>query len=313
VDSSLKMTILILAANPRGTNPLRLDEEVRQIEQALLRSPYRDRFKVISQWAVRPDDIRQALLTLHPQIVHFCGHGAGEKGLVLVKDIAVSSPTNDCLVSGEALANLFKRFKQQLYCVVLNACYSEVQAIAINHYIDYVIGMKHEIGDPSAIKFSVGFYDALGGGESIESAYELGCNAIQLDGLVGHLIPTLEKKRLSITDCQLVQLINDVCRYSDVLGSERREAFARLLPYFQELPIHYKRPGQKYLQALDQTWKWVALNLCAFQVEPHKPIHLSLEKWINKRLYQEMQILKQQPEPDLQAPFLSDLDNFEIF
>lgn len=97
------------------------------------------------------------------------------------------------------------------------------------------------------------------------------------------------------------------------MGSERREAFfTRLLPYLQELPIH-KSSGLKYREALDQTWKWVAENLCTFQVEPHKPIHSSLEQWINKRLYQEMQILKQQPEPDFPAPFLSDLENFEIF
>lgn len=194
MDSSLKMIILVLAANPRGTSPLRLDEEVRQIEEALLKSPYSERFKVVSQWAVRSDDIRRALLAFHPQIVHFCGHGMGEEGLVLVKDVPVSTPTNDCLVSGEALSNLFKRFKRQLDCVVLNACYSEVQAIAIHQHINYVIGMKDGIEDASAVKFSVGFYDALGGGESIESAYELGCNAIQLDGLAGHLIPTLKKK-----------------------------------------------------------------------------------------------------------------------
>lgn len=101
--------------------------------------------------------------------------------------------------------------------------------------------------------------------------------------------------------------------HSDVLGSDRREAFTRLLPYLQELPIHYKRPGQKYLQALDQTWKWVALNLCTFQVEPHKPIQLSLERWISERLYQELEMLKQQPESDLSTPFLRDLDNLKFF
>ena len=183
-----------MAANPRGTSPLRLDEEVRQIEEAIQISPYRERFKVRSQWAVLTDDIRRSLLALRPQIVHFSGHGGGEKGLVLVKDAAISSPTNDCLVSGEALANLFKQFKQQLECVVLNACYSEVQADAICQHINYVIGMKESIGDVSAIKFSVGFYDALGGGESVESAYELGCNAIELDGLIGNLTPILKKK-----------------------------------------------------------------------------------------------------------------------
>lgn len=194
MNSPLEKIILVMAANPRGTNPLRLDEEVRQIEEAIQISPYRERFKVKSQWAVRSDDIRRSLLALRPQILHFSGHGGGEQGLVFVKDAAISNPTNDCLVSGEALANLFKHFKEQLDCVVLNACYSEVQANAICQHINYVIGMTENIKDVSAIKFSVGFYDALGAGESVDSAYELGCNAIQLDGLPGHLTPILKKK-----------------------------------------------------------------------------------------------------------------------
>jgi hypothetical protein len=57
--------------------------------------------------------------------------------------------------------------------------------------------MKESIGDVSAIKFSVGFYDALGAGESVDSAYELGCNAIQLYGLTGHLTPILKKKTIN--------------------------------------------------------------------------------------------------------------------
>ena len=312
MDSLLEMKILILAANPKTTCTLRLDEEVRQIKEALQRSRYRKRFKVLSQGAVRPDDIRRAMLNLHPQIVHFCGHGAEKEGLVLERDEIVSYYTDNCFVSGKALANLFKLFKQQLNCIVLNACYSEIQANAICRQIDYVIGMKQSIDDESAIKFSVGFYDALGGGESVENAYELGCNAIELNGLKGCSVPILKKKP-SINDKQFEQLINNVCRHSDILGSSRREAFTHLLPYLQELPIYYKRPGQKYLQALDQTWKWVALNLCSFQVEPHKPIHLSLEEWINQRLRKEIKMLNQQVKQDLPVPFLSDLDNFEIF
>jgi hypothetical protein len=32
----------------------------------------------------------------------------------------------------------------------------------------------------TAIAFSIGFYDGLGAGKSIEIAYQLGCNAIDL-------------------------------------------------------------------------------------------------------------------------------------
>lgn len=76
--------ILILAANPKTTPRLRLDEEVREIDEGLRRSKYRDQFEIQSRWAVRMRDLRRALLDVEPQIVHFTGHGK-EDGL-LVED-----------------------------------------------------------------------------------------------------------------------------------------------------------------------------------------------------------------------------------
>ncbi len=67
--------ILILSANPKDTSRLRLDEEVREIEEGLLRSKHRDRFQIQARLAVRMIDIRRALLDYEPKIVHFSGHG----------------------------------------------------------------------------------------------------------------------------------------------------------------------------------------------------------------------------------------------
>ena len=105
-----------------------------------------------------------------------CGHGTGSQGLVLEKDRG-----QEHLVSTQALSDLFRLFAEQVKCVVLNACYSQVQAEAISQHINYVIGMRQEIIDQAAIAFSVGFYDALGAGRDIPFAYNLGCNAIQLE------------------------------------------------------------------------------------------------------------------------------------
>ena len=96
---------------------------------------------------LRPDDLRRALLDFNPEIVHFCGHGLGDDGLVLENDPGLAQ-----LVPTEALANLFKRFATRgLECVVLNACYSEIQAKEIAEHIDYVVGMSSGIGDDAAI------------------------------------------------------------------------------------------------------------------------------------------------------------------
>lgn len=54
-------TILILAANPKGTLPLRLDEEVREIKEGLQRSRHRDRFVVEYESAARPRDVRRSI------------------------------------------------------------------------------------------------------------------------------------------------------------------------------------------------------------------------------------------------------------
>ncbi|MGB3788255.1 MAG: hypothetical protein WA949_09600 [Phormidesmis sp.] len=94
-------------------------------------------------------------------------------------------------VSTASLEALFEIFADTVDCVLLNACYSERQARAIAQHIPYVIGMNQAIGDRAAIEFAVGFYDALGAGESIESAYKLGCVAIQLSNIPEHLTPTL--------------------------------------------------------------------------------------------------------------------------
>ncbi|WP_347566270.1 CHAT domain-containing protein [Scytonema sp. UIC 10036] len=82
-QNSTVKKILILSANPKDKNKLRLDEEVREIQAGLERARRREQFEIISKMAVRPNDLRRALLDHEPQIVHFSGHGTGSTGLAL--------------------------------------------------------------------------------------------------------------------------------------------------------------------------------------------------------------------------------------
>lgn len=181
--------ILILTANPKNTDKLRLEEEVREIQEGLQRSRSRDQFEIISKWAVRPDDLRRALLDHEPQIVHFSGHGVGTEGLVLENNVGQMKTIN-----GQSLGRLFRLFQHKVECVLLNACYSEVQAEAIHQHIDYVIGMSQAIGDRAAIEFAVGFYDGLGAGRSYADAFEFGLAAIDLEGLSETATPQLKQR-----------------------------------------------------------------------------------------------------------------------
>lgn len=182
--------ILLLAVNPKNTTQLRLDKEVREIDNALARSKECDRLQLIQKWAVRAKDIQRAVLDLEPDIVHFSGHGAGEQGLAIEDEAGFAKPLDT-----QAIANLFSLFADQVNCVVLNACYSEVQAQAIAEHIPHVIGMNTKIGDVAATKFATGFYDALGAGRDIEFAYRFGVSSISMEGIDEADTPVLLQKK----------------------------------------------------------------------------------------------------------------------
>ncbi|MEP0924359.1 GUN4 domain-containing protein [Leptolyngbya sp. ST-U4] len=168
------MKILILASNPR--KDLNLDREIRDLKEVIKKSRNRRELEVEDALAVRVGELQDLLFRYRPQIVHFCGHGSGQQGLVFE-----GNDGGEQWVRAEALSDLFRLFAENVGCVLLNACYSEEQADAIVNHIDYVIGMNQEIRDDAAISFSKGFYRALGYGCSIEQAYEFGKNAIQLE------------------------------------------------------------------------------------------------------------------------------------
>jgi hypothetical protein len=181
--------ILILAANPITSSPLRLGEEVREIDEGLRRTQHSSQFELVSKWAVRSRDFYRYMLDVQPYIIHFSGHGTGEDGIVLEDDTGKAH-----LVPTDALERLFKLFSNKgLECVLLNACFSEVQADAISKHIPYVVGMKKGIGDKAAIIFASAFYDALAATETVDFAFDLACTAIQMEGIPEYFTPVLKK------------------------------------------------------------------------------------------------------------------------
>src|SRR5215207_5506061 len=70
------------------------------------------------------------------------------------------------LVSTAALEEAFGAAGASVKLVVLNACYSEVQAEALLAHVDCVVGMSGMIRDDAARSFAIGFYGGLGERES---------------------------------------------------------------------------------------------------------------------------------------------------
>jgi hypothetical protein len=186
IEKAQTISILLLSADPTDATRLRIGEELREIQEKLQLARLRDKFKLDQRMSVRPTDISQALLDIQPHIVHFSGHGVESGNLCFENRVGEIHP-----IMPDALAALFEQFASQVCCVLLNSCYSEIQAAAIAEHIDYVIGMNKAIGDHAAIAFAIGFYQAIGAGRTIEEAYKLGCVQIRLQSIPEHLTPVL--------------------------------------------------------------------------------------------------------------------------
>jgi WD40 repeat protein len=219
-----KHTILFLAANPTGTNPLKLGEEARAIQVELERSGYRDCFELETRWAAQPLDLLRELRRLKPTVVHFSGHcgsssgGTGVTGRAPSHDVVSNtSPAaheprglffqggdgRAQVVTAQALHDVFGAAGASVKVVVLNACYSEPQADSLLAHVDCVVGMSGSIDDAAARNFAIGFYGGLGERESIVAAYQQGRAAISLEGLPDGDLPKL-KVRDGVDAAQVV-------------------------------------------------------------------------------------------------------------
>lgn len=166
--------ILVVLANPKGTDTLRLDAEARAIRESVALSPNRDGIELRLLSAATIDDVRRALLSFPCEIIHFSGHGT-DGGLVLEDNLGAAK-----IVRPEALAELLVAHAPPLSCAVLNACYGDTTGYPASDGVPYTVLSGGSIADPDAIEFSKGFYDAIGAGKDVPFAYQEGCRTIAL-------------------------------------------------------------------------------------------------------------------------------------
>lgn len=199
-------TILFMASAPNDQAKLRLDVEEREIREGLKRADFRDEFILESRGAVRIQDMLQYLMEIKPQIIHFSGHGGGQRGLVLENDdgssaelrsvsrsldIEATDSEQTTETEHQVLDEIASLLSGTVECIVLNACYSETQAKIMAQHIPLVVGMNSAVEDTTAIAFATSFYGALGAGETLEKAFGWAKVGIRALGLKGADIPVL--------------------------------------------------------------------------------------------------------------------------
>jgi len=176
--------VLYLASNPvdpanPGKRRLRVDEEFREIQRTLSQGRERDNIRLESRWAVQPSDITEAIFAVEPQFVHFAGHGNAKEGSIVVGDEDGFAHT----IPVDALVEALQIVGRGIRCVVVNACSTERLAQSLAAVGLCVIGMRQPVGDQSAVRFSIGFYQAVAAGQSVETAFGAGVAQLMMTPL----------------------------------------------------------------------------------------------------------------------------------
>ena len=161
---SNRRKILFIAANPTDASRIQTDLEHRIIRAEMARGSHRDVFEFLpTQLAVTITELLRAM-NAKPNIVHFSGHGDTD-GIRITKDDNRSQ-----VLTADILERLFKPLAEFTEVVVLNSCYSAIQAESISKLGMYVVGNNLPVGDAAAISFAKGLYNGLSEGKSLEAA-----------------------------------------------------------------------------------------------------------------------------------------------
>jgi hypothetical protein len=163
---SERIRILFLSANPWTTSRILVDEEAREIFEKLQEGSCRDKFELIRHEAIRTFDLQRLLMMHEPHIVHFSGHASETHKLILGGTAGRGKE-----VDRKGLVEIFGLYRHHLRLILLNACFTRRQALALSEVIDYSVGTGKGMGDKGGVAFAGAFYRALGFGKSVKESF----------------------------------------------------------------------------------------------------------------------------------------------
>ncbi len=182
-----KQVILFVAANPSKNAKINLRVEHSTISEELEENIH---FSFLSKMATSLKELNMAVVEKKPSILHFAGHGIPidpakqellRLGFKINDDTGLVFHTSDKndfdVLNTEKSEQTFRDLKAivpNLKMVILNACYSQKQAMAISKNGIYTIGTNNKIKDDAAIAFAQGFYWRYAKTKDIKKATQFG-------------------------------------------------------------------------------------------------------------------------------------------
>jgi len=186
LQAPVPLRMLVVTANPHGTEPLNIEREIREIKSALAPLGSRVQIELLDRPSLA--DLEGRLQECH--VLHFIGHGSFDElsgsGTLLLEGRNGQARTIDV----DDLAGLLPQH-HGLRLVVLNACqgarhsdrdaFSGVAQGLVQKGVPAVVAMRHDIADEAAILFAGTLYKSLARGAAIDEAVTFGRKAISSD------------------------------------------------------------------------------------------------------------------------------------
>lgn len=170
------LNVLYLTANPDVKKPLRVDAEIRQVQESVRASKFRDSITLHYRPAANLQSLLNGLNDLSPGIVHFSGHGNDDG--IAVDHAKVKRPKGKA-VTFELLAKAMSAVDDPPRVVVLNSCRSAGAKKSFLPPACAVIAMGDTISDFAATAFATQFYAAVAAGQSLKMSFDQGVVAVE--------------------------------------------------------------------------------------------------------------------------------------
>lgn len=201
-----RLRVLYLTANP-GMD-LRTDAEVRNVQQALRGSKYRDQVEVHQRPAATPQDLLDGINDVRPHVIHFSGHG-DNTGLFFDNGSVDAPQSRD--LSFDLLAEALDATDAPPTLLVLNACDTLNGAALILPAVPVVVAMSDSIPDTAAAVFAEQFYAAIASAQSVGAALKQARVRMKMALLDGssELITQMTRDDVNVDDLILVKTSND--------------------------------------------------------------------------------------------------------
>lgn len=183
-----QLAVLYLTANPDENSPLRIDAEIKAVQEAIRRSNFRDHITINYRPAADLQSLLNGLNDHRPKIVHFSGHGHSGG---ITTDAGDSSQAELSEVSFRLLAQALAATDNPPEIIVLNSCESSGAISDLIPPAKVVITMRETITDIAASAFAVQFYAAIASGQSVKASFDQGKLAVEIASITEFDTPEL--------------------------------------------------------------------------------------------------------------------------